>query len=344
MCSSYKEMTMTDLTTTYMGLKLKNPIIAAASPLSKKAELVRRLEDSGAGAVVMYSLFEEEITHESNALDYFLNRGTDSFSEFSSFFPDWEKYGMGPDNYLDQVQKLKSTVDIPIIGSLNGVTSGGWVDYASKIEQAGADALELNIYYLPTDANLNSEKIEKSYLDLVGDVHARIRIPLAIKLSPSFTALPHLASRLAKAGAGGLVLFNRFLQPDLDIDTLEVVPHMKLSTSADMLLPLRWTAILYGKLKTDLAFSGGVHSGRDAIKALMAGASAVQMASELLEKGPERVGEILTEMSSWMDSYEYRSVEQMRGCMSQQSAAHPDLFERANYTKALVSYDKRLIF
>lgn len=333
---------MVDLSTTYLGLPLKNPLVAAASPLSKKESTVRRLEDAGVGAVVMYSLFEEQITHESLALDYFLSRGTESYAEAITYFPDMEKYNVGPEEYLNLIQKLKKAVHIPIIASLNGISTGGWVEYARKMEQAGADALELNIYYLPTDPNLTSQELEQTYVDLVGDIRKQIYIPLAVKLSPYFTALPNFARRLVQAGANGLVLFNRFYQPDLDIETLEVVPRLELSNSSELRLPLRWVAILYKRVQADLALTGGVHTAEDIIKSMMAGACVVQLASELLANGIQRVGELLADMSQWMETFEYESVAQMVGSMSQQAVAEPAAFERANYMKALTSYDHRL--
>jgi len=333
---------MVDLSTNYLGLQLKNPIVASASPLSKKVDSVQRLEDAGAAAVVMYSLFEEQITHESNALDHFLNSGTESFAEALSYFPDLEKYNVGPEEYLELVARLKKAVSIPVIGSLNGFTTGGWVEYAKKIEQAGADALELNIYSIPTDPLMTAADLEQSYIDLFTDIRKNLNIPVAVKLSPYFTSPANLAVRLAKAGANGLVLFNRFYQPDLDTETLEVVPSLHLSTSADLLLPLRWTAILYGRVQADLALTSGVHTSQDAIKAVMAGAAVAMMASELIAYGAGRITVIVDEMGKWMEEYEYTSVKQMRGSMSQKAVADPTAFERANYMKALTSFDNKL--
>ena len=333
---------MVDLSTTYLGLQLKNPIVASASPLSKKVDSVKRLEDAGAAAVVMYSLFEEQIVHESQALDHFLNSGTESFAEALTYFPDLENYNVGPVEYLDLIAKLKQAVSIPVIASLNGVTTGGWVEHAKNMEEAGADALELNIYNVPTDLAVSGTDLEQSYIDLVADIRRQIHIPLAVKLSPFFTSPANMAARLARAGANGLVLFNRFYQPDLDIETLEVLPTLHLSTSGDLLLPLRWTAILYGRVKADLALTSGVHTGQDAVKAVMAGASVTMLASELIARGAGRVTEILAEMNAWMQEFEYISVTQMRGSMSQQSVADPAAFERANYMKALTSFDNRL--
>lgn len=333
---------MVDLSTTYLGLQLKNPLVASASPLSKKLDGIRSLEDAGAGAVVMYSLFEEQIVHESLALDYYLSRGTDTYAEAITYFPDLQHYNIGPEQYLNLIHKAKQSVSIPIIGSLNGVSTGGWVDYAKKIEQAGADALELNVYYIPTDFNLTSQELEQTYVDLVKEVHAQIHIPLAIKLSPSFTALPNFCSRLVEAGAGGLVLFNRFMQPDLDIETLEVTPNLMLSDSKELRLPLRWIAILYGRIAADLALTTGVHTAQDVLKAMMAGASVSMMASALLTNGVKHISEVLGGMQTWMESFEYESIKQMKGSMSQRAVAEPSAFERANYMKALTSFDNRV--
>lgn len=333
---------MVDLTTTYLGLQLKNPVVASASPISKKLSRIRSLEDAGASAVVMYSLFEEQIVHESLALDHYLNQGTESYAESVTYFPDLGHYNVGPEDYLDLIQKAKQAVSIPVIGSLNGYSTGGWVEYAKKIEQAGADALELNVYYLPTDLNLTSQELEQSYIDLVKDVKSQIHIPLAIKLNPYFTALPNLCGKLSQAGANGLVLFNRFLQPDLDIETLEVAPNLLLSSSSELRLPLRWVAILYGRVQADLALTTGVHTAQDVLKSMMAGASVTMLASALLKNGVNHITQILTDMQSWMETYEYQSVQQMKGSMSQQAVADPSAFERANYMKALTSYDTRI--
>lgn len=333
---------MIDLSTQYLGLKLKNPLVASASPLSKKVDTVKKLEDAGIGAVVMYSLFEEQIIHESHALDYFLSHGTESFSEALTYFPDMEHYNVGPDGYLDMIRKLKESVQVPVIASLNGISTGGWVDYARKMEQAGADALELNIYFLPTDLELEGIALEDAYVELVRSVRAQVKIPLAVKLSPYFTALPNFARKLVGAGANGLVLFNRFYQPDLDIETLEVVPDLVLSTSDELRLPLRWTAILYGRLQADLALTTGVHSVEDVVKATMAGARVSMMASELLSRGIGRVSEILADLEKWLETYECHSIQQMLGSMSQQAVADPAAFERANYMKVLQSFDRRL--
>ena len=334
---------MADLSTTYLGLKLKNPLVASASPLSKKVDSVKQLEDAGISAVVMYSLFEEQIMHESNALDYFLSRGTESYPEALTYFPEMESYNIGPESYLDLISKLKKSVSIPVIGSLNGISSGGWIEYARKIEQAGADALELNIYYIPTDAGIDSTELENAQVELVTDVKKNLEIPLSVKLSPYYTALPNFAARLVKAGVNGLVLFNRFYQPDIDTETLEVNPGLVLSNSYDLRLPLRWVAILYGSLKADLALTSGVHNEQDVLKAMMAGANVVEIASELIANGASAATKILEGLEAWMNEYEYKSIQQMRGSMSQQAVAEPAAFERANYMKALQTYDHRLV-
>lgn len=333
---------MPDLTTTYLGLKLKNPLVASASPLSKQLDRVRQLEDAGAAAVVMYSLFEEQITHESFELDHYLNHGTHSYAEALSYFPDLAQYNIGPEKYLEHLHKVKQAVDIPIIGSLNGISSGGWIEYAHKIEQAGADALELNIYYLPTDPELTSTELEDTYIDLIRNVRATVKIPIAVKLSPFFTAIPATARRIAVAGADGLVLFNRFYQPDFDLETLEVVPHLELSTSQDLHLPLRWIALLYGRVNIDLALSSGVHTVADVLKAMMAGARVAMTTSALLRVGIGQLTELLGELEDWMVEHDYVSIAQMQGSMSQQAVAEPAAFERANYMKALNIFDPYL--
>ncbi len=327
-----------DLTTTYMGMPLKNPIVPSASPLSENVDNIRRMEDAGAAAVVMYSLFEEQITLESHQLDHFLSYGGESFAEALSYFPDMETYRVGPDDYLDLIRRAKEAVDIPIIGSLNGVSTGGWISYARKIEEAGADALELNVYYIPTDLKMTGAEIEQMYLDILRDVKQSISIPVAMKLSPYFSAMANVAHRLAEAGADALVLFDRFYQPDFDLENLEVVPRLVLSSSHELLLPLRWIAILYGRVPVDFAIAGGVHTLEDVLKGLMAGARVTTMASELLQNGIQRIGQILEGMAQWMEECEYESVRQMQGSMSQQNVAEPAAFERASYVKVLQSW------
>jgi dihydroorotate dehydrogenase (fumarate) len=329
---------MTDLTTTYLGLALKNPIVAAASPLSKKIETVQKLDEAGVGAIVMYSLFEEQIIHESLELDHFLTRGTDSFAEAMSYLPEQGTYATGPGKYLDHVTAVKKAVSVPVIGSLNGVSKGGWTKYARHIQDAGADALELNLYYVASDPKLTAVELEDAHTELVADVKASISIPLAVKLSPFFTSIPNICHKLTEAGADGLVLFNRFYQPDFDLDDLEVVHKLHLSNSTDLNLPLRWISILYGKIKADLALTSGVHTPQDVIKAMMAGAQVTMLASELLANGIRRIPELLNVLEFWMKEREYKSIKQMQGSMSQQAVREPAAFERANYMKMLNSW------
>lgn len=329
---------MTDLSTTYLGLKLKNPLVASASPLSKKVEKARQLEEAGISAVVMYSLFEEQIIHESLELDHYLTRSSDTGAEAMSYFPDSGTYSLGPDKYLDMVSGLKKALSIPVIGSLNGVSRGGWTRYARRIQDAGADALELNLYYMATDPNLKSEDLENAQVELVAEVSAAIKIPLAVKLSPYITSLSNFAHRLVDAGAKGLVLFNRFYQPDFDLDELEIVHSLDLSTPAEMRLPLRWVSILNGKTPADLAITSGVHTTADVLKGMMAGAKVTMMASALLREGPQIVAPMLGQIQSWMKEREYESIQQMQGSMSQKSVAEPAAFERANYMKVLDSF------
>ncbi|MCL4275017.1 MAG: dihydroorotate dehydrogenase-like protein [Anaerolineales bacterium] len=329
---------MTNLSTTYLGLKLKNPLVASASPLSKRIDRAKKLEEAGISAIVMYSLFEEQIIHESLELDHFLTRGSDAFAEAQSYLPDGGMYGVSPEKYLNMVAGLKKALSIPVIGSLNGVSKGGWTSYAKCIEEAGADALELNLYYLATDPDLKSEELEAAQVDLVADVRSAIKIPLAVKLSPYITSLPNFAKRLVDAGANGLVLFNRFYQPDFDLDELDIIHNLDLSTSADMRLPLRWISILYGKVNADFALTSGVHTATDVIKAMMAGAKVTMTASTLLNHGEQAVGGILRGVEAWMKEREYESIEQMQGSMAQKNVREPAAFERANYMKVLGSW------
>jgi dihydroorotate dehydrogenase (fumarate) len=333
-----KERTMVDLSTSYLGLSLKNPLVASASPLSKKLETAKQLEESGASAIVMYSLFEEQIIQEGLKLHNDLLRGTESFAEALTYLPDYGMYSVGPESYLDMVSKIKQAVSIPVIGSLNGVSTGGWIDYARKIQDAGADALELNLYYLSTDPDLTGSELEDSYVTLVRDIRKQVQIPLAVKLSPFYTSLPNFARRLVESGADGLVLFNRFYQPDFDLNELAVVPNLVLSNSHELRLPLRWIAILFGRVQADYALTSGVHSAEDIVKSVMAGASVTMVASEFLQKGIDRAGALLSELSVWMEEHEYVSINQMKGSMSQQAVAEPAAFERANYMTVLSSY------
>ena len=327
-----------DLTTTYMGLKLKNPIVHSASPLSQSVDNVKAMEDAGAAAVVVYSLFEEQITHESGELDHYLTYGTESYQEAVTYFPEPEKFYLTPYQYIDHIANLKKAVSIPVIGSLNGVSKGGWIKYAQNIEQAGADGIELNVYYIPTSPAISSLEVENMYIDVLKEVKKNVRIPVAIKLSPFFTSMSNMAKRLDEAGADALVLFNRFYQPDFDLDNLNVVPNLMLSSSWEMRLPLRWTAILYGHIKASLAATSGIHTHLDVIKVIMAGSDVAMIASEFLQKGIGRTKELLEGMKRWMEENEYSSVKMMKGSMSQKSVAEPAAFERANYMKMLQSY------
>ncbi len=327
-----------DLTTTFMGLKLKNPIVPSASPLSKTVDGVKELEDAGASAVVVYSLFEEQIEHEAGELDHYMSYGTESYAEALTYFPSAGEYNLGPDEYLNHIRKLKENVGIPIIGSLNGVSSGGWMKYAKLIEEAGADGLELNVYYIPTDIKKEGMIVEEIYLRDLKKIKKNLKIPVAMKLSPYFSSMANMAKKLDESGADALVLFNRFYQPDLDLDNLEVVPNLELSSNWEMRLPLRWIAILYGKIKASLAATSGIHNFKDVLKVIMAGADIANMCSELLINGTERITVILKEIEEWMKEKEYESIEQMKGSMSQKSVADPAAFERANYMKALNNY------
>ena len=327
-----------DLSTTYMGLKLKNPIVPSASPLSRTVDMVKKLEDAGAAAVVVYSLFEEQITHDQNEFDHYMTSGTESFAEALNYFPAANDYNMGPDQYLRHISNLKSAVEIPVIGSLNGVSAGGWLKYAKQIEEAGADGLELNVYYIPTNIDKDGAVIEEIYLRDLIKVKKELKIPVAMKLSPYFSSMSNMAKKLDAAGADALVLFNRFYQPDLDLENLEVVPNLELSSNFEMRLPLRWIAILHSRIKANLAATTGIHKYEDVLKMIMAGADITCMCSELLANGIGRISEVLKEVEQWMTEKEYESIEQMKGSMSQKSVADPAAFERANYMKALNNY------
>jgi len=327
-----------DLGTTYMGMKLKNPIVHSASPLTENIDTIRRMEDAGISAVVMQSIFEEQITLESRELDHYLEYGTESFGEALSYFPDLETYKTGPEEYLEKISEAKRAVRIPIIGSLNGVSTGGWIDYARQIEQAGADALELNIYYIPTDPELAGAEVEQMYVDVVTDVKKSVSIPVSVKIGPFFSAMANVAHKLADAGADALVLFNRFYQPDIDVENLQVAPRLVLSDSQELRLPLRWVAILYGRVPVDFGITTGIHTRDDVLKGLMAGAKVTMITSEILKKGVSRARDLVSELSAWMEEREYESVQQLLGSMSQKNCAEPAAFERANYMKALHSW------
>lgn len=327
-----------DLSTTYMGLKLKNPLVPSAGPLTAEVDSIRKLEDAGAAAIVLHSLFEEQIAHEAQELAHLTTQGTESFAESLTYFPDAGDYRLGPDEYLEHIRKVKLAVNIPVIASLNGITVGGWIDYATKMQEAGADALELNVYYVATDPMLHAPDVENRYVQILKAVKSHLKIPVAIKLSPFFSATAAMCKRLDDAGANALVLFNRFYQPDIDLENLEVVPNLVLSTPHEMRLPLRWIAILHGHVQASLAATTGIATGHDVIKLIMAGADVTQVCSVLLRRGIGELKTILKDLQSWMEEKEYESVRQMKGSMSQKSAADPAAFERANYMKALSSY------
>jgi dihydroorotate dehydrogenase (fumarate) len=328
---------MIDLTTQYLGLTLRTPLVPSASPLSQEIASIRRLEDAGASAVVLYSLFEEQLRQETLELDHHLSTGTESFPEALSFFPQASEFRLGPEGYLEHIRKAKEAVDIPIIASLNGATVGGWAKFAQQIEQAGADALECNIYYIPTDPNLKAAEIEQTYVDVVWAVKSAISIPVAIKISPFFTNLANVAKRLDDAGADGLVLFNRFYQPDIDLDELEIRPNVLLSTPQALRLPLTWIGILFGRLKASLAATSGVHDPQDVIKLLMVGADVTMLCSSLLRNGINQLRHMERGILEWMEQHEYESVKQMRGSMSQSRCPDPSAFERAQYMRAVKS-------
>lgn len=332
---------MIDLSTEYLGLKLKSPLVVSSNPLTDSTESIQRLEAAGAAAVVMPSIFEEQLTMESNALDSDLSRGTDSFAESLSFFPSYDNYRQGQDTYLEQLRNSKKVVGIPVLGSLNGATAGGWVSFAKEIEEAGADALELNTYSLPVDPRIPSSVVEEGIIELVRQVKASTKIPIAVKLSPQFTSVPHLASKLDKAGADAIVLFNRFYQPDFDIANLNVVPRLTLSRPEELLLRLHWTAILYGTIRAQIAVTGGVHSAQDVLKSVMAGGQIAMLASVLLANGVSQLTTIQSDLVQWMEEHEYTSIWQMRGSLSRQSVPNPVTFERGNYIKTLSSFTLR---
>ncbi len=329
---------MSDLTTTYLGLTLKNPLVVSASPLCEDLGNLRRMEDAGAAAVVLHSLFEEQLSLESQDLDQFLSAGTESFAESLTYFPEMKEYNLGPDGYLEHLRRAKAAVGIPVIASLNGVSTGGWIGYARKMQEAGADALELNVYYIPTNPDVSSAQVEQMYVDLVRDVKASVKIPVAVKLGPYFSSMAAMARRLDQAGANALVLFNRFYQPDFDLDRLEVVPNLTLSRSEELRLRVRWVAILCGRIQADLAVTGGVHTAQDVLKCMMAGAKAAMMTSALLANGIQHLSAVRAGVVSWMEEHEYASIRQMQGSMSQRSVANPAAFERANYMRVLRSY------
>ncbi len=327
-----------DLTTDYMGLPLTSPLVPSASPLSQKLSNIRQMEDCGAGAVVLWSVFEEQIAHDAAQLEHYLHYGADRWAESLTYFPAEKEYHLGPDAYLDHIARAKSAVDIPIIASLNGVSDKGWVSYAKQIAQAGADALELNIYYIPTDPELQASDVEDVYVSIVQAVKSQISIPLAVKVSPYFSAIANMMSKLDKAGADGLVMFNRFYQADIDINDFEVIPNLMLSTQFESRLPMRWTAILYGKLSASLAVTSGIHTSKDVVKMILAGADVTMMCSALLKNGIDHLKEVRKGLVSYLETKEYESLDQMRGVMSQAHCPEPAAYERANYMKTLASF------
>jgi len=330
-----------DLSTHYLGLTLKNPLVPSAGPLCEDIGNIRRMEDAGASAVVLHSLFEEQIQLESFELDRYISAAEEVGPESVTHFPNMLGYNRGPEGYLEHIRKAKAAVTIPIIASLNGTSGGGWLRYAKEMEQAGADALELNIYYIEVHPDVTSSQVEQQYYDLVREVKSAVHIPVAVKLGPYFSSMTNMARKLEAAGADGLVLFNRFYQPDFDLESLEVVPNLILSNSHELLLRLNWIAVLYGNIKPDLALTGGVHTATDVVKAMMAGAKVAMMTSALLKKGINYLDTVLTELLIWLGEHEYDSIRQMQGSMSRNAVPQPQAFERANYMKVLSSYAMR---
>jgi dihydroorotate dehydrogenase (fumarate) len=328
---------MIDMSTKYLGIKLRTPLVPSASPLSQEISSIRRLEDAGASAVVLYSLFEEQLRQQSLELDHHLSMGTESFAESLTFFPQPSEFRLGPEGYLEHIRKVKEAVDIPVVASLNGASVGGWTKFAKQIEQAGADALECNIYYIPTNPDLKAADVEQAYIDIVWAVKSAIEIPVAVKLSPFFTNLANIAKRLDEAGADGLVLFNRFYQPDIDLDELEIRPNVLLSTPQALRLPLTWIGILFGRVQASLAATSGVHDPQDAIKLLMVGADVTMLCSALLRNGINYLRYMERGIAEWLEQHEYESVAQMQGSMSQRKYPDPSAFERAQYMRAVKS-------
>ena len=326
-----------DLSTNYLGLKLRTPLVVSASPLSEDVDNIKRLSDAGAAAIVLYSLFEEQLRQDRLELNEHLQNGTDSFAEALSYFPEPDEFRLGPEEYLKHIAAAKKAVNIPIIASLNASSNGGWTSYAKQIQQAGADALELNIYYIPTSLELTGTEVELTYLDILKAVKAEVTIPIAVKLSPFFSSFANMAKRLDQAGANGLVLFNRFYQPDIDLETLEVKPDILLSTPMAMRLPLWWIALLHGRINASLAATSGIHRASDVLKMLMAGADVTMLCSTLLRHGIPKITAIERDLIIWMKEHDYKSVRQLKGSISQENCAEPAAFERAQYMKAICS-------
>jgi dihydroorotate dehydrogenase (fumarate) len=327
-----------NLTTRYLGFKLRTPLVPSASPLSEKIDNIKRMEDAGASAVVFHSLFEEQLRRDHHELHHYLEQGTESYAESLTYFPEPAEFKVGPEAYLEHIAQAKSAVDIPIIGSLNGTTFGGWMKFAQQIEQAGADALELNIYSIPSDPEISGEDIETSCLTILASIKEQLKIPVAVKLSPFFTNFARFAQRADRSGADALVLFNRFYQPDIELETLEISPNVLLSTPMAMRLPMRWIAMLYGRIGANLAATSGIHRATDALKMLMAGADVTMLCSVLLRRGIDHIRMIEREIREWMEEHEYESVEQLKGSMSQKNCPDPSAFERAQYMRALETY------
>lgn len=327
-----------DLSTEYLNLKLSSPIVSAASPISDSMDNIKKMEDAGISAIVLHSLFEEQLRREQYELHYATTHGTYSSPESLTYFPDWDEYNVGPEEYLELIRRAKMSVEIPIIASLNGATKGSWTEYSKKMEDAGADAIELNNYYIPCDVTAGAEEIERDYIEILQSVKHAVKIPVAVKLSPYFSNVANMSKKLSESGADGLVLFNRFYQADVDLEELVIKPKVLLSTQADMLLPMTWIGILKGKILTDLAASGGIHTGFDVIKMIMVGADVAMVASALLKYGIRHANVMKDEIIRWMDEHEYESIIQMKGSMSQEKAANPEAYERAHYMKALSSY------
>lgn len=321
-----------------MGLTLQNPLVVSPSTLCKKIDNIKKMEDAGAGAVVLHSLFEEQIILENQEIDRYLTQGTDTYAESLTYFPNVGDFWAGPDEYLEHIRKAKNAVKIPIIASLNGVSSGGWISYAKEFESAGADAIELNIYYIPTDPDMVSQQVEYMYIDVAKNVKNSVKIPVAIKISPFFSSMAYMAKQFDQLGIDALVMFNRFYQPDFDLKTMTVTPNLVLSTSDELRLRLRWVAILYGRIKADMAVTGGVHTVDDVIKSILAGANVAMMTSAIMKNGINHITKLKNELAEWMDKHEYKSLNEIRGKMSQQSVKEPSAFERANYMKVIKSY------
>jgi len=330
---------MSDLSTTYMGLDLDNPIVPSASPLSRDLDGIKQMEDAGAGAIVLYSLFEEQIDQEADFLDHMIEDVKYRYAEMIDLFPPQEQYRRDEVDYLDLIREAKEAVDIPIIPSLNGYSLGGWLRYANLFEEAGADGIELNVYYLPTSHRLTGAQVEAMYFDIIREVKQQISIPMAVKMNPFFSSIPHVATLLDRAGADALVMFNRFYQSDLDIEELEAVRHLHLSSSEEMLLPLRWIAILYGHLDASMALTTGVHTVEDVVKAIMAGADIANVCSVLLKEGIGKLSELTGGLAEWMDAHEYDNIPQMRGVLSHERSPNPSAFERANYVQIVGQKD-----